>query len=385
MARAINRGYTDAKMTAFINWPLVASIPPGLPWETTGLMVADSPWSGAYSVGSSTWVAAQTTQFTQPGWTYIDSASGYLGGTESNGTYVSLKSPGGDYSTIIETTTATKPQVVNVTVSGGLSTGTVQVWTTNLNSANSSDYFVHSADITPTRGSYSLTLQPGFVYTLTTTAGAGKATGAGPPSAPFGLPYADNFDGDAVGHEAAYLADQDGSFEIQRCGGGRAGKCVQQMATVVPIEWGKHAGTPYTLIGDNSWADYTATSDVMFQQPGSVEVLARFEARDYFQIGHINAYYLRVDNAGNWSILKGDISGNLVTLVTGRVLPLDIGRWNTIALKLRGARMTAIIDGVAVGTAQDTSFPYGPAGLAVGVGDQGTGWLGAQFDNLVVR
>ena len=123
LIRSIVRGYTDAELTGYINWPLIASIYPDLPYDDDGLMLANQPWSGAYSVGESLWATAQVTQFTQPGWQFLNSGSGYLGGAESNGSYVTLKSTDGtDYSTIIETTTATAAQTVDVDVSGGLST-----------------------------------------------------------------------------------------------------------------------------------------------------------------------------------------------------------------------------------------------------------------------
>jgi hypothetical protein len=72
MARAINRGYLDARMTSYINWPLVAAMPSNLPWPTMGLMTAGQPWSGAYVLGEQLWVSAHTTQFTRPGWSFID-------------------------------------------------------------------------------------------------------------------------------------------------------------------------------------------------------------------------------------------------------------------------------------------------------------------------
>ncbi len=124
MARADNRDYLDGQMTATINWPVVAAIYPDLPFNTDGLIVANQPWSGAYTVGKQLWVTAQTTQFTAPGWTYINSASGYLQGTRGDGSYVTLKSPNGsDWSSIIETMDATAAQTVTYNVSGGLSTG----------------------------------------------------------------------------------------------------------------------------------------------------------------------------------------------------------------------------------------------------------------------
>ncbi len=184
LIRSIVRGYTDAKFTAYLNWPLLAAIYPNLGYDTTGLMVANQPWAGNYSVGANLWATAQVTQFTQPGWQFLDSGSGYLGGSESNGAYVSLKSPNGsDYTTVLETTTATAAQTVTLSVGGGLSTGTAHVWTTNLASTNSANWFVHSADVTPVNGQVTLTLQPGTVYTVSTTTGQGKGTAAGGPQA----------------------------------------------------------------------------------------------------------------------------------------------------------------------------------------------------------
>src|ERR1700733_13341863 len=148
--RSITRGYIDADLTAHINWPLVAAIYPDLPYNTDGLILANQPWSGAYSVGESLWATAQVTQFTAPGWQFLNTGSGYLGGSESNGSYVSLKSTNGsDYSTIIETTTATAAQTVNVSVSGGLSAGTVHVWSTNLNAPTAANAFAQQAGLTP--------------------------------------------------------------------------------------------------------------------------------------------------------------------------------------------------------------------------------------------
>src|SRR3954471_9313484 len=153
LARGINRGYLDGKMTAYINWPVIAAITPNIPFPTMGVALAAQPWSGAYSVGKNAWVIAHTTQFTAPGWRYLDSASGFLGGNRVNGSYVTLRSPTtGTYSTVIETMDATAAQTFTATVTGGLSTGTVHVWTTSVGSSNPASFFVHSADVTPSGG-----------------------------------------------------------------------------------------------------------------------------------------------------------------------------------------------------------------------------------------
>lgn len=378
MARAINRGYIDGKMTAYINWPLIAAIYPNLPYDTVGLMVANQPWSGNYSVGKQLWVTAHTTQFTQPGWQYLDSASGYLGGSDTNGSYVTLKSTNGsDYSVVIETVDATASQSVSIQVGGGLSTGAVHIWSTNLNSSNSGDYFVSQASITPASGAYSLTLQPGYVYTLTTTTAQGKGTIAGPPPVALGLPYSDNFEGYALAQEAQYFSDQNGAFEIVAAGGGRSGQVMRQMAPTAPINW-DNSSDPYTLLGDLSWTDYTVSSDVLLEQSGYVEVMGRVNTQQGFSPAHINAYYLRVTSGGAWSILRNSTGGTLTTLKSGSVAALGTNSWHNLSLGFQGSTITARIDSATVGTVSDNTYSAGQVGLGV------SGWQNAQFDNFSV-
>src|SRR5215472_1492438 len=357
MARADNRDYLDGKMTATINWPIVAAIYPDLPFNTDGLIVANQPWSGAYSVGKQLWVTAQTTQFTAPGWTYINSASGYLQGNRSDGSYVTLKSPNGsDWSSIIETMDATTAQTVTYNVSGGLSTGTVHVWSTNVSSSSSSNWFVHSSDITPSGGSFSLTVQPGYVYSITTTTGQGKGTAASPAQGTLALPYSDNFDGDTAGQQPRYLAQQQGAFEVEPCAGGRSGQCLQQQAGVKPIEWAGDAN-PYTIGGNLSWANYTVAADVLIQQAGAVQLLSRVSSQKGFSPADINAYYFQVANTGAWSIFHNNTSGTITTLATGT--------WHHLAMSLNGHTISGAIDGTTVGTVTDSTFTDGMAGLGV--------------------
>jgi hypothetical protein len=376
LIRSIVRGYTDAQLTAYINWPIVAAIYPNLPYDTDGLIWANQPWSGWYSVGASLWATAQVTQFTQPGWQFLNSGSGYLGGSESNGAYVSLKSTDGtDYSTVIETTTASAAQTVTMNVSGGLSTGTVHVWASNL--AGGGPYMVHQSDITPSNGSYSLTVQPGYVYTLTTTTGQGAGTATSPAQAGFSLPYSDNFDSDAIGQQPPYLSQMQGAFEVEPCAGGRSGNCVQQQAAVQPIEWDGNSN-PYTIGGNLSWANYTVAADVYLAQPGAVQLIGRAGWQHSFGPAGINDYYLQVSNTGAWSIIKNNTSDTLTTLASGTVAALGTGAWHHLALTLNGSTISASIDGVTVGSATDSSYSSGMIGLGV------NGYQTDQFDNLSV-
>ena len=377
LIRSITRGYLDAQMTAYINWPLIAAIYPNLPYNTTGLLTANQPWSGAYSVGTSTWATAQVTQFTAPGWQFINSGSGYLGGNRANGSYVSLKSPNGaDYSTILETSTASAAQTVSFSVRGGLSTGTVHVWSTNVNTPNQATDFIHAQNVTPSGGSFSLTLQPGYVYTVTTTTGQGKGTATPPAAGTLALPYSDNFDKYATGSEAAYLSDMQGAYEVEPCAGGRAGQCVQQLAPVKPVEW-QGDSDAFALLGDTSWANYTVSSDVYLEQAGTVELYGRANSQSRPQ-SRQNAYLFRVADTGAWSIVKSTTSGTLTTLASGTATRLGTNSWHTIVLSLQGSTISGKIDGATAGTVTDTSYQSGQIGIGV------VGYHTDQFDNLTI-
>jgi len=378
LIRSITRGYTDAQLSAYINWPLIASLYPDLPFDDDGLILANQPWSGAYSVGTELWATAQVTQFTAPGWQFLNAGSGYLGGSESNGSYVTLKSTDGtDYSTIIETTTASAAQTVTVDVSGGLSTGSVHEWSTNVNAPTAASTFVNNGTITPSNGSYSLTVQPGEIYTLTTTTGQGKGTAAGPAQTTLGLPYSDTFSGDTVGQQPRYLSQMQGAFEVASCAGGRSGNCLQQQAATKPIEWDGNAN-PYTIGGNLSWANYTVSADALIEQAGAVQLLGRVGTMAGFAPANINDYYLQLSNTGAWSIIRNSTGGTLTTLASGTVTAPGLNTWQHLSLTFNGHTISAAINGTTVATVTDSAYASGMIGFGTG------GYQTDQFGNLSV-
>jgi hypothetical protein len=378
LARGINRGYLDGRMTAYLNWDLIAAITPNLPWPTVGLILANQPWSGWYSVGKDTWALAHTAQFTSPGWKYLDNSSGYLGGNRNNGSYVSLRSPStSDYSTIIETMDAGAAQTVDFRVAGGLSTGAVHVWATNLNSNNPTDYFVHSTDITPQGGRFSLTMRPGYLYTVTTTTGQGKGTATSPAQGSLALPYRDDFESYAAGRQPKYLQDMQGAFETAACGGGRTGTCLRQASPQTPITW-KTLADPATYGGNLNWNNYVASADVLLEKSGYAQLEGRVGSTNMDPIGRYNAYFLRVTDTGSWSILRNTTGGQLTTLRSGSVSALGTNRWHTLSLGFEGSTVTATIDGAGVGTVSDSTFGAGQVGFGTSQGET------AQFDNLSI-
>jgi Glycosyl hydrolase family 59/Ricin-type beta-trefoil lectin domain/Concanavalin A-like lectin/glucanases superfamily len=379
LIRSITRGYIDAELTAYINWPVVAALYPNEPYDTDGLVYADEPWSGWYTVGESTWATAMVTQFTAPGWRFLNSGSGYLGGSEQNGTFVTLKSTDGhDYSTIIETTTATTPQTVTVNVSGGMSTGKVHVWATAVNTPGSGPQFAQLGTIVPRNGAYSLTVRPGYIYTLTTTTGQHKGTAPSPKHAGLPLPYSDNFNSDPTGQQPRFLAQQQGAFEVEPCAGGRSGKCVQQQAPVVPIEWDTNAN-PNTFGGNLSWSNYTVSADALMKQPGAVQLLGRVGTQESEQVNYDNDYYLQLSNTGAWALVRNSDTGTQARLASGTVAAPGTGTWHHLLMTFNGARISAAIDGTTVATVTDASYLAGMVGFGTG------GYQTDQFDNLSVK
>ena len=389
MARTDNLVYLQGRMVANINWPILGSVYPDVSFNGQGLITANQPWSGSYSVGLSTWAMAQMTQFAQPGWQYLDSGSGYLGGsTYTQGSYVSLKAPNNrDWSTIVETTRASGPQTVTFTVAGGLSTGTVHVWSTNLASSDPSTWFVRGADLTPnSSGQFTVTLQPNESYSFTTTTGQGKGTGTGPTAAALQLPYTDDFSTDALSSQPRYLGAMEGAFDVQPCVG-RSGHCVQQETPARPLEWGYfNAGTfPYTAGGSTSWTNYQVSADVMNKVSGSVGIVGReqnagVQANAGEDPTHVDGYWFALSDNGAWSIKRSDLSANVTTLAGGTLATAaGLGTWHHLALGFSGSTITASIDGTTVSTLTDNAYTAGKVGLFTGGYNAGD-----QFANLSV-
>jgi hypothetical protein len=390
MARTDNLVYLQGRMVANINWPIVGSLYPDVSFAGQGLLTADQPWSGHYSVGLSTWAMAHTTQFAQPGWKYLDSGSGYLSGsTYTQGSYVSLKSPNNrDWSTIAETTRATGPQTATFAVTGGLSTGTVHVWSTDLASSDPATWFVREPDVTPdASGQFTVTLQPNRSYSFTTTTGQGKGAAANPPSASLPLPYSDDFTSGAAGSQPRYLAAMEGAFAVRPCVG-RTGQCVRQETPARPLQWIGNVSPntfPYTVGGNADWANYRVSADVMNKVPGSAGIVGRqrnagVQANAGEDPTHANGYWFSLSDTGAWAVKRTDFSGNSATLVSG-TLPgaAGLGTWHQLALTFEGSAITAAIDGTTVANFTDTAYSTGKVGLFT------SGYsAGDQFDNLSV-
>jgi hypothetical protein len=370
LAQIYNTNYIEGRFTKTETWSPITSYYDILAAPHSGLMYANTPWSGHYEVQSAVWVTAHTTQFAQPGWTYIDSACGYLAG---KGSYVTLKSSSVDYSIIVETVDATAPQKAAFVTTGNLSGGTVHVWETN-----ATKNFEHIADLVPKNGSFSLTLEPDSLYSLTTTTGQGKGTAVAPAEARFPFPYEANFGLSDRGRSPRYFADQNGSFEVQPCIA-RKQSCLEQLIINKPIPWGPMPD-PFTLLGSTDWGDYSVSVDALLEGHGDVTLLGRTDDADVFKDGEAPfpaAYVLEITQDGHWKLMSTKYKTPTATLGSGQAA-FSLKTWHHLELNFTGSNIRAFIDGAQVASVQDTAHRSGMAGI-------GCGWNRAQFDHFAVK
>ena len=354
LARALNGAYNQAGITGILVWPLIDAIPPDLPHENRGLVLADLPWDGYYYVTPLTWVIGQTTQFTAPGWRHAAGANGDL---PAGGSYDTYLAPGRSaWSLVAQTSVATAAQQVTIHVTGGLSARVVHVWSTNLRGPGQ---FIQRGDIIPHKGAFAALLQPGYVYTFTTTTGQSRADGNAPSVPDAGpMPVQYTATPDSAGM-ANMLAPIEGSF-------GYVHGVLTQTAAGEPVEW-QHPGrspAPYAIVGQNTWRDYTVSARVILPPSGTAvsapgaTLIARFRGFLGTTFSRFRGYELKIRSNGAWQIVASGPAA--VTLASGRV---TAARAYTVSLSTRGTTISAQINGVLVAAVTNRLYRYGPAGL----------------------
>ncbi|KAF7644497.1 hypothetical protein LDENG_00220960, partial [Lucifuga dentata] len=268
-ARILNQNYVNGLMTATISWNLVASYYKELPFGRDGLMTAEEPWSGNYVVNSPIWITAHTTQFSQPGWSYLQT----VGHLTQGGSYVALTDGKGNLTVVIETMTHTHSVCIrpplppyNVTSQNATfqlkgsfaSIKELQVWRSQFNFKTEKPSFFEK--LTPLKlldGSFTLSLAEDEVYTLTTIRTGQKGSFPDPPpSARFPKVYKDDFHvSDPASSEAPNFADQTGVFEyyINLTDPGAHVFTLRQVVTERPVTWAADADQTISVIGDYLW------------------------------------------------------------------------------------------------------------------------------------
>jgi hypothetical protein len=371
LAGAINRSWIAARTSALLEWPAVNSISNDLPYQNRGLVIADWPWSSYFQVTPLLWVTAQTTQFTRPGWHYAWHASRLL---PAGGSVVSYEH-GHDWSAVAETATATRPQKLTLKISRPLRSANVHIWGSNLRRGK---YLMR---LGKRRGpKVTLTLQPGWVYTLTTTNGQGqrvtRPTGT-PTAAP--LPYTASQDSADLPSllspvEGSFSYDPSGQFFTQN-------SAAEPVLAYVPKATWNH---PYALVGDDSWTDYAISTNVMFTATGqSAGVLGRCYWPEAMRPESTDApamtcYQLTASSDGTWQLALLTPTATVTVLASGTYPAPATGTWTAVELSMTGSTLTASVAGTQVAQVSDTTLAHGPAGITDGT------WSPVSYQDLSV-
>ena len=370
LAHLYNQNYLEGSLTSTEIWSPVTSYYDNLAAPNSGLMYANTPWSGHYDVQGTIWATAHTTQFAQPGWRYLDSSSGNL---PDKGSYVALRSQDHkDWSVVLETIHASRAQTVRFRMEGGLARSDVYVWETN-----DHHVFDQVSTVHPVNGIFTYTFDPDSLYTLTTTTGQGKGSATPPASHAFPLPYADDFEQTASYRSPKYLSDQDGAFEVHSCVG-RSGKCLEQVISAKPIPWGP-LPDPFTMAGDAAWTDYTIAADVRFLSESPALLMGRMDSADVFQDGKArwpSGYVFSLLPDGSWKLFSTAFKKPIISLGAG-VTELDRTQWHHLELRFHGDQVEGLLDGKSLIAVEDNTHTHGMFAL-------GTEWGHAQFDNLTI-
>ena len=355
LAKMFNRNYIEGRMTKNITWSLITSYYDNLALPNSGMMKANSPWSGNYEIQPALWAFAHTTQFAQPGWQYLNDDCGYL---EKGGSFVTLKSAkktGHDLSIIIETMDAKSPQSIVITFPLNYAKKYFYVWKSKVNG----EIFERISRLAVHRNTITINLDTNALYSITTTLGQSKGSFKHiPAKKPFPLPFVDDFNSAPVGTSPKYFSDQAGAFEVSQ-DKKHPNKYLKQMVKEPGNEWEGDTSFIETVIGDTSWKNYTVSVDVRLNKKNTSYVSLISRATEMHRSHQMpEGYSLRYFSSGKWQLLVGD------SIVSTGIVKMRNNEWSNLRLTTNIDVITAFINNVQVAIIKNKKYSHGLCGLA---------------------
>ncbi|MDR7188466.1 hypothetical protein J2Y46_001289 [Microbacterium sp. BE35] len=196
---------------------------------------------------------------------------------------------------------------------------------------------------------------------------------------PAGTPAVQSEDNGAT---PRYANDTNGAFESVATPDTAHDRVLRQQVGPGMAGGAWNGGDPKTTIGDARWANYTVSSDVLFEASGSQ--YATIGAREQGGTANgqsVSAAELKIDPTGAWTFMRfgatlstGTVAGNAAA-----AFKTGAGVWNNIAVTVAGSVYTAYVNGVEVAAYTDA------APQATGRIQLGSSFNFVQFDNLKIE
>ncbi len=390
-------------MTMYEFQPAVAAYYTGAQYVPKQLILADTPWSGHYEVQVGTYIMEHFTRFQTENMKYVDGAcfgdgiaagDGHgIGSTTNN--YITLADPDtGDYTMVfINDTSESRSYYVSVS-NLSKADSPLTAWVTkgpDEGQAYDANWLKNSGTVTPENGSFTYTVEPYSIVTLTTTSGQkGYADEEkseyqkDEANTNLSLPYTDDFNYsdeflEERGGTPLYTCDAGGAFEVVKKADGS--KVLQQKINVsnMPINWGG-GSSPTTTLGDTEWADYSVSADVKLEPQDSKTNYAGIGLRSVGTCNGVassnkSGYWIKIAYNGTYSCLKAN-----TVISEGEIRGFDVSKWYNLKISAVGNQIVFYVNNTAIFGYTDTDNPYlsGRAGFQ-------SGYYTSEFDNLKIE
>lgn len=368
---SINNAFLECGLTKINFWSPISAYYDCLPAPRSGVITANTPWSGAFEIAPTLWAVAHITQFAKPGWRFLDGLSRKL---PKGGSMVGFIAPNGkNFSLVIETTEAKGDQTLALQSVGGMAPQPLRTWRSDM-----MEQFIPQPDLVASNGVWMITLNPNCIYSITTTSGQRKGSASSPPPSPFLLPYRDDFESYRLNGTARFLCDMGGAFEVVSREGG--GQCLRQQVHRPGIDWAK-AGYAYSVMGDEGWNNIGVSVEASFESLPSetharrerfIAVLARWYPGAtwiHFTTAQPAGYCFRLFGDGRWELTTAR-----KVLAHGVASEPDT-RWHSVSLRCLDDRIMATLDGQTLADLRDSTYQRGLVGIA-------SRFHPARFDNV---
>ncbi|MFA9464578.1 MAG: bacterial Ig-like domain-containing protein [Velocimicrobium sp.] len=413
------------KMTRFEFQPAIAGFYQGSAYSPKQLIGAFYPWSGYYEADGGLQMVQHFTMFSEIGWNYIEGAC-YGDGTYSDGGvkadtgtnhYMTITDPDtDDYSIIFANNTSqTRSYQIKATNLSKFA-DKVNVWETrgpDDGEAYDANWMQNIDTITPSVSTdnsgiayYNITIKPYSIVTVTTLLDKGTNYVSGQDNSTqentvLALPYTDDFEYsdyaldtkgrtylERRGDTPRYTSDQRGAFEVTQEADNIKNHVLYQVISqdILPSEWDVWSGgagattsvTPNTWLGDQRWANYTASYQFKLDASGTSNNFAGLGVRQNESFGGSDSsgYSARIYVDGSYKLFDNNVE---VASVAGIIVDFDASAWHKLSVECKENVITVYLDESQILTYTDTTSPNLCGRISIL-----SGYYNTYYDNLVV-